>query len=447
MGVASTGRTRLPPMAEGLPVLGHTLAILGDGLPHFVRFHQRHGSAFRLRLGRKDWIMMAGAEAMREANRLGHEHLVARPLYFGFAEAAGSTEFILANDGPAHAHVRRMLKPIFHRDYLAARLPHVIATTRELVRSWPLERPFDVLHAVTDLVTRQLSVALTGTDPRGLVEDLDRILSTLVMVEQMHLYPRLVLSLPPYRRAHARVRELCERVVREHRVRPSAPGHEDLVDTLLRATRTDGAPLREADLFMHTLGGFLAGVDTVAVSATFALYALHKHPHCLPPILDEVDAAFAAAGDGVPDVRRMPELHAAVLEALRLYPVLNGVARQVARPFEFAGYEFPSGTNVLLGLVVSHFLPEYYPDPYRFDPARMKPPRSEHKRPFAFGSFGFGPHACLGASMGELQLLVTLATLLHERRFALTPSSYELKVRVQGARKPERGFRMQVRRR
>jgi cytochrome P450 len=448
MSLAMTASSaHLPPMAAGLPVLGHTLTILGDGLPSFVRFYQQHGSVFRLRLGVDDWIMLAGAEAMREANRLGHEHLVAKPLYFGFAEAAGSSEFILANDGPEHAHVRRMLKPIFHRDYLLPRLPPIIAATREAVREWPLDRPFDIMWALKDLVTRQLSIALTGTDPKGLVADLERILSTLVMVEQMHLWPRLMLKLPAYKHAHARVRELCDRVVREHKVRPSAAGHEDMVDALLAATRTDGAPLRDGDLFIHTLGGFLAGLDTVAVSSAFALYALHKHPQYLPPILAEVDAAFAAASDGVPDVRRMPELHAALLEVLRLYPVLNGVARQVQKPFTYGGYTFESGQKVLLGIVVSHFLPEFYPDPYRFDPARMKAPRSEHKKPFAFGPFGVGPHTCLGANMGELQLMVTVATLLHERRFALSPHDYELKIRVKTVRKPEKAFRMRVRRR
>src|SRR6185312_8803037 len=91
--------------------------------------------------------------------------------------------------------------------------------------------------------------------------------------------------------------------------------------------------------------------------------------------------------------------------------------RVAADAFEFAGYRVEKGTKLLLGWTVGNDLPTLYADPERFDVDRFLPPRNESTT--ASGAFGFGPHRCIGAKLGEVQLCVTLAALLRSTRMEL----------------------------
>src|SRR6185437_15243695 len=59
---------------------------------------------------------------------------------------------------------------------------------------------------------------------------------------------------------------------------------------------------------------------------------------------------------------------------------------------------------------------------------RCLPPREEHLRPGAFGAFGFGPHRCIGARLGEAQMALTVATMLRFGSFRLEPGGAPLRV-------------------
>ena len=76
---------------------------------------------------------------------------------------------------------------------------------------------------------------------------------------------------------------------------------------------------------------------------------------------------------------------------------------------------------------VTHFFPEFFPDPERFDIDRYLPERAEHKQRDAFAPFGVGTHRCLGAGFAEAQILLILASIIREAELVLHPSSYELK--------------------
>jgi cytochrome P450 len=104
-------------------------------------------------------------------------------------------------------------------------------------------------------------------------------------------------------------------------------------------------------------------------------------------------------------------------EAMRLYPPVWLIDRQVIRPLDLQGYHFPVGTLLVLSPYTLHRRPEYFPDPERFDPDRFAPGKEEALPRMAYVPFGDGPRVCLGNHFALLEGQLILATLVQRVRF------------------------------
>jgi CRP-like cAMP-binding protein len=118
--------------------------------------------------------------------------------------------------------------------------------------------------------------------------------------------------------------------------------------------------------------------------------------------------------------------------------------RLVAESFDFEGCRVEAGTTVLIGTAVSHFLPRFFPDPYRFDIDRYGAQRNEHFETGAFVPFGLGSHACISAGVVEALIMTTTAALLHGGRFELATPGYVLKKFSDPVPGPDAKFRVRV---
>ena len=71
-----------------------------------------------------------------------------------------------------------------------------------------------------------------------------------------------------------------------------------------------------------------------------------------------------------------------------------------------------AGSDVLVFTTSTHFDSRHFAAPHLFDVERFAAPREEHRQKYVFAPYGGGPHICLGAGMGEAQLLFASAMLL-----------------------------------
>ncbi|HKJ26399.1 MAG TPA: cytochrome P450, partial [Anaerolineales bacterium] len=138
-------------------------------------------------------------------------------------------------------------------------------------------------------------------------------------------------------------------------------------------------------------------------------------------IMEEVDTLFSKDEINASDLRNAETLHAAAIETMRLYPVAPFVPQISVQEFEYAGYRVPSGTRVYLAQSVIHFLEENFEDPFTF---RLD--RENKTKPSDISPYGLGPHICIGAGMGEVQIMLNIARLLYRGNFSITPNSYEM---------------------
>ncbi|GAB3883236.1 hypothetical protein GCM10029964_042250 [Kibdelosporangium lantanae] len=96
-------------------------------------------------------------------------------------------------------------------------------------------------------------------------------------------------------------------------------------------------------------------------------------------------------------------LPSAIEEMLRWHPPVLTFRRTANQDVVLAGQEIKAGDKVVVYHVSAHYDERQFPDPHRFDVTRTP---NDHL------AFGQGPHLCLGAHFGRLQMRIFFGEFL-----------------------------------
>lgn len=430
-----------PPQAKALPVVGSVFQLRNDPLQSMVQMYHHYGPIFRIRALHKRFTVLAGLDANYFLTKQGERHLGSERLFGGMARQLGTKTFLVAMDGPDHRDLRRQMKRGYSKQALVPHIDSLVSLVDEATADWKPGTTVAILPFFQRLVTDQLGDSLTSNRPGETFESFRYLLQALMNVEVMKTWPRMALRLPKYRRARTDVFEFVRRVVREHRDRPT-PNPPDLIDDVLQLKDPDGNPLDEAAILAASIGPFFAGIDTVASSLSFITYGVLAHSGVQERAQEDADRAFDGT-DFYAALQSSESLHAAILEALRMWPVAPFTPRTVTEPFDFAGHHVERGEEVLAAQTVTHYLEEFFPEPMRFDLDRHLEPRRESRRPIIFAPYSLGAHTCLGSGQADIQMMVTMATLLS--RFDLELVHPNKPVPVHATPIPNPGTKLEIR--
>lgn len=447
---AATLRRASPPLAQGLPLLGSVLDMSRDIRAFLTEQYLKLGPVFRLRLLHRKYTVLAGPEANVFASTEGSGCLGIGDAMDGIAREMGAKTFILNIDGPDHLRLRELNRRAFSGAFLREHAVKAIGIARRQVAEWPLEKPVLGLYSLQRIAAEQTGTLQLGASPRDYINDIFVYGHTMLMVRAARLRPGLMLYMPRYRNAARRVDELLEQVWKAHEPgMPRDAGSRDLVDDMLAATQSDPDIVARNDLKAALMSPLFVGVGPVGATCSVMLYQAIRHPDIMKQMTDEADDFFANANgaSGYSDLGRLGVLHRVALEALRMYPPFPAVPRIATESFDFGGYSIPKGESVILATTVPHYLPQLFPDPERFDIDRYLPERMEHRQPGALTPWGAGPHTCLGDGFAELQVVLIVATILHEVELELDPPDGEVRFRLAGMYAPDDSLKFRVRRR
>ena len=413
------------PAVKGLPFIGSALAARKDSARFLVSKHVEHGPVFEVRLAGTKAVVLAGVEANRLLEKKGRMYLRDPEMRQDFTRELRIPKMIAAGDGQDHARCRQAIASALSRARLEAHAQTAADITRKTVGEWRPGQPLPAVRTLRRITAAQLGVILTGTPPGEYLEDVLDYLDTLPPAQAPRRRPTFLYA-RKFRRARRRVGELCAKMIAAHQ--PGGPLREagDWINDVLDLHETEPQFMPETDLRGACMAPFLIGLDTAAATCAFMLYALLKQPQIMRRATAEADAFFAADGS-VSGPDKLDVLRRAALETLRLYPPAPAAMRTSANSFDFAGCRIPANRAVLAANAAPHFLPELFPDPYRFDIDRYLPPREEHKQRCAYAPFGAGGRRGIGAGFAEAQIPLTAAAILHGAQLALDPPDYELK--------------------
>ncbi|KAL3536921.1 hypothetical protein ACH5RR_000287 [Cinchona calisaya] len=197
---------------------------------------------------------------------------------------------------------------------------------------------------------------------------------------------------------------------------------DDILSRFLQVTETNSKYLR--DIILNFI---IAGKDTTAVTLSWFIYMLCKHPEVQEKVAQEIkeetgnheitDIAEFTANLGEEALEKMHYLHAALSETVRIYPALPVDAKIC-----LSDDTLPDGFCVKKGDMVAYqpyamgrmkFI--WGDDAEDFRPERWLDENGcfRPESPFKFTAFQAGPRICPGREFAYRQMKIFAAVLLH----------------------------------
>lgn len=280
-------------------------------------------------------------------------------------------------DPPEHTPYRRALAPLLSDRRVAALEPVMRRICRDLLAAMVARGGGDVCadfssHMPVAVFGHWMNLSELAVDQLAQVGRRYNIAVQSNDIEQTRI-------------ASAALYEVAQNVVAARRASPLAV-ETDATSALL-AVRVDGAPLPD-ELIVGTIRQVLV-VGLIAPSVVIGAMAVHL-------------ARDPALQTKLRDDRTL--LPAAVDEFLRLYTPYRGFARTAERDVCIRGRTIPAGEPIALVYASANRDEDVFEDPDSF--------RLDRPNMTASLAFGRGPHMCVGAGLGRLELIVALDELL-----------------------------------
>jgi cytochrome P450 len=276
---------------------------------------------------------------------------------------------VLTADGADHRRVREPLTRGLSPKRVAETVPFITGRARDLVASFAAGHRVELMGRYARVLPGEVIGHLLGIDPAGvpaLIEGSYR--AEDLVFRQMETAEQVAAA----RRVAAMKRTLAAHV------RDREP-RDDLCGEMVRSIEPHGT------LISNLQNILLAGhLTTTALIGTAVLHLLRNREQW--ELLCE-----------------RPELiPAAVEEAARHEPPIQGFRRITTREATVAGTSLPAGAEVFVSFAAAGRDPDAHDRPGEFDITR---------EPARHLAFGHGVHACPGAQLAREQVRITLETL------------------------------------
>lgn len=287
--------------------------------------------------------------------------------------------------GDAHARLRSIASRALRSRFLESLRSPMQQIMEDLLAKTLVKRECDLVKEVIDPYPALVMAPILGV-PFSDIPDIDRWASDSVAIFDS---TRLEEQAP---RIEAAARELDAYVrdlIAERRQHLGA----DVVSELVRAQEGE-AKLSEAELAMLVASLIPAALDTTRGQLGFTVQSLVSYPAQWAKLVNDPDLAEKAVEEG-----------------LRFVPAISGIPHQAIKDTSHNGVEFPAGTHVAVYPRSANRDPAAFTNPDEFDIEREQVTQY---------TFGFGPHACLGAPVARIEMAEALRTMArHIRDWAL----------------------------
>ncbi len=419
--VAAYAKSRpIPRLSGGLPLVGHLVPFVRTAVQLLERARFECGDVAAFDVGPKRMVLLTGADASEAFFRAPDSVLNPSEAYKMMTPVFGKD---VVYDAPMDKMAEQlgMLLPCL-QDRRMRTYAEVI--TREVARSiegFGERGVFDMYEYTKVLTNFTSSACLLGREFReDMTEEFARVYSDLERGITPLAYLNAHLPIPAFRkrdRARVRLVEMISAMIADRR--GTGREGEDFLQILMETRYKDGTPLSDHEITGLLLAAMFAGHHTSAVTAAWMMLELAQRPDLYERARAEVFRIYGPDGPVTyASLREVPFLEGCVKETLRLHPPLFMLLRVAMQDFQYDGYVFPAGTNLIVSPTVTHRIADLFADPLRFDPDRYGPGREEDKRRFAFQAFGGGAHKCLGNAFALLQIKSIFALLLRRFEFS-----------------------------
>ena len=427
---------RRPSLTKPIPVVPLRDLLLnphirdGNTPKLFSDLAEKHGPVFQIRppFQKRPLVFLAGPETNYWVHRHGRNYLRTRDYFQDLEKVFDASGLLPALDGADHFRFRKAMGSAYSRSRLETHLDTLYQNTREYISEWSVGDTLPAKWTCRYLANSQISPIWINVETQDLLDDLIQFKARALTTHVVKALPKFMLNTPGMRRRKKKLVELMDRIQNVHTPAQRAGSTRNLADDLLSLHASDPQFLPETNLGF-TLSAALLASMYLGDALGFVLYAMASQPELQSRIQEEADALFA---DGDPageayTPEKIDVTHRAIMETLRVYPIVPMSIRNVMNNCVVEGHELPAGTRVFIAQTAAHHMKDVFPDPEKFDIDRYLPPRNEHHGP-GYAPFGLGTHTCLGSRSAQLQLIANALMIAHYFTLEVTPKNYKLKI-------------------
>ena len=395
----------------------------------FADLAQEYGPVFQLRPPfQEPMIFMAGAAVNRWVQQHGRMYLTSKRYFTDIEKVYSASGLIPSLDGADHFRLRKAMQPGYSRKRLEEQLDALYGIARTFMSDWEVGSSLQATRTCRLMINAQVSSLILSIESQDIIEDLIKFKERALNTHVAKIMPKFMLYTPGMKRPAKSIETAVQRVRSVHTPAQRAGCPRTLADDLLSLHASDPQFLPESNMEFFLSAPMLASMY-LGDALGFALYAMASQPALFERIRSEADTLFE---NGDPDGASFTESNIDVtqrfiMECMRLYPIVPMSLRNVMNSCVVEGYELPMGARILIAQTSSHYMNDYFPDPYSFDIDRYLPSRAEHRGP-GYAPYGLGTHKCLGFRWVELQLAVNLLMIAHYFKLEVSPANYKLRI-------------------
>lgn len=412
------------PGPKPLPLVGSLVSIykmFSDPVEVMMRLRDQ-GEVVALTDRNPAVIFVYGSERNRE--------VLSQPATFRHDEALvkgppGSTMHkvrmsMVTINGDTHKRHRRLMQPAFQKSALDQYAADIVNVTRIMLDHWKVGE----IYAVDDLC-RETTLAMAmkcfyGLDVGAEASELGQLAANWLKTITEPTTMLLPFNIPGlgYAKAlksgdlvGARLQALIDRK------RQNDNGQTDALTMLLKAHEEGLEPFTDDELLAEAMTLFIAGHETTAITLTWTLFLLERHPDIHAALMGEIESVLGGAAPTPDDLPRMPVLDRVVKESMRIIPSVPSLFMRVcANDTTVGGHAVPKGSNIIISPIAAHHNAKLYPEPKRFRPDRWI---GFAPSPYDYMPFGVGARACIGMLFAERALRLILPMILQRFRFSI----------------------------
>jgi cytochrome P450 len=435
VGQATTDPVRLPPR---VPVPKSVLGLGFLAARHKVvaALSSRYGSTFTVNLPIfGETVVVSDPTLVKELFTTSSD-LIGKESNLGAVFGPGST---FSLNGEEHRERRKLLAPPLHGKRMHGYEAILEEEVMREAAGWPEGREFETLEPMMRITLNAILRTVFGAAGTAF-EELRALMPPLVSVGSwMAVMPAIThRDLGPWspwgrvQRYRRRYEDIIAALISEARADPALAERNDVLALMLQARYEDGSAISDAHLYDELLTLLAAGHETTATELAWAIERLRRHPRLLSRLTDEV----AAGGS---ELRQ-----AAIWEVERTRPVVEAAIRMTTARIRLGQWVIPEHHAVIASISLAHSSEQNFADAGSFNPDRFvgSPPDN-----YAWIPFGGGVRRCIGAAFANMEMNVTLRTLLREFEFGATHAPGERRHSRGVITAPGRGGRAVVYRR
>ncbi|KAL1199945.1 Cytochrome P450 71B19 [Cardamine amara subsp. amara] len=217
---------------------------------------------------------------------------------------------------------------------------------------------------------------------------------------------------------------LFQHVIDDHSNPERSKDHEDIIDIMLdvmfKQRKDDSLKQDHEDIIDHIKGFltniFIAGIDTGAITMTWAMTELVKNPKLMKKVQDKIRDSLGNNKVRITeeDIHKVPYLNLVVKETFRLHPAVPLVSRETMAHIKIQGYDILPKRQILVNVYAIGREPKLWRNPEEFNPERfIDNPVDYRGQHFELLPFGSGRRICPGMAMGMATVELGLLNLLY----------------------------------